>query len=146
MLLFPQGNHLREHVMENLIIEATRSTPLVHFEADKRILTIHGESYPENAAKFYQPIYDWISRYFNTMADDSSSITTVNLEIIYFNSSSSKALMNLFDLFEDAGMDGKKILINWRYHEENDTAMECGEEFKEEMTNVEFNLIEIAED
>jgi len=132
--------------MENLIIEATRSTPLVHFDADKRILAMSGESYPENAAKFYQPIYDWICEYFDSMADDTSSITTVNLEIVYFNSSSSKALMNLFDLFEDAGTNGKKFRINWRYHEENDTALECGEEFKEESANVEFNLIEIAED
>jgi hypothetical protein len=146
MLLFPQGDHIGEHVMENLIIEATRSTPLVHFDADRRILTMRGESYPENAARFYQPIYDWISRYFDVMADDTSSITTVNLEIVYFNSSSSKALMNLFDLFEDAGLDGKIIHVNWRYHEENDTAMECGEEFKEELTNVQFDLIEITED
>ncbi len=73
-------------------------------------------------------------------------VTTIDMEIIYFNSSSSKALMNLFDLFEEAAQSGKQIQINWRYHEENDTALECGEEFKEDLEAVEFNLVKISED
>ncbi len=38
--------------MENLIIEATKSTPAVHFDAENHVFSIKGESYPENTAKF----------------------------------------------------------------------------------------------
>ena len=36
---------------------------------------------------------------------------------------------------------GTPISVNWRYHEENDTAMECGEEFKEETERITFNMV-----
>ena len=69
--------------------------------------------------------------------------TQLNLEIIYLNSSSSKILLNLFDMLDDAARRGQEIVINWRYHEESETALECGEEFAEELTTAKFNLVMI---
>ena len=128
--------------MESLAIEATKSSPHIHFDAENHILEIKGESYPENAAKFYTPIFSWLEAYIEELEDN---VATVNLEINYINSSSSKILMNFFDMLEEAVETGKKILVNWHYHEDNDTALECGEEFQEDLNRLQFNLVKIVD-
>ena len=63
--------------------------------ADEGLIEIRGKSYPENTFEFYAPMMDWVREYFETSAQD---VTTVNLEITYFNSSSSKLFFDFFDL------------------------------------------------
>ena len=46
--------------MNHLVMEKTVSTPAVDFDPDTCVLRIAGESFPENAAKFYAPILAWI--------------------------------------------------------------------------------------
>jgi hypothetical protein len=124
--------------MENLIIKATKSSPSIHLDAQTRILEIAGESYPENAANFYAPVFEWIDLFFSQMNDTP---VMVNITLHYFNSSSSKVLMDVFDRLESAQTNGTPIIVNWRYHEENDTAIECGEEFKEDIEHIAFNMV-----
>jgi len=129
--------------MESLFIGATKSPPMVRFDADAGLLEIAGKSYPENASKFYTPVFHWINEYLKTV---SPQPIRLNLEIIYLNSSSSKVLLNLLDILDQAAGDGREIVINWRYHEDNETALECGEEFAEEIGNALFNLVKIDND
>ncbi len=127
--------------MDNLLIAASKSTPEVRFDAGANLLEIIGESYPENASKFYAPVFDWLGEYLGRVP--AGTPVVVNLEIIYFNSSSSKALMNIFDLLSQAAADGRQVTVNWRYHTQNESAQECGEEFSEDVEGVVFNLVEI---
>ena len=127
--------------MDNLLIAASQSTPEVRFDAQAHLLEIKGESYPENASKFYAPVFDWLGSYLEQVPSEARVV--VNLEIIYFNSSSSKALMNIFDLFSQAAAAGRQVTVNWRYHAQNESAQECGEEFSEDVEGVVFNLVEI---
>lgn len=128
--------------MEPILFEATKSTPLVKFEASTGTLDIVGESYPENSAKFYAPIFNLVNE---SLGRSETRALTVNIELIYFNSSSSKALMNLFDRLEAAAENGSKITLNWRYHIENETIQEFGEEFQEDFEALEFNLVAITD-
>jgi hypothetical protein len=125
--------------MENLIIEKTTATPEIHFDYASATLALRGESYPENTAEFYAPVFEWVR---NFLSSGNEIAMTVNLEIIYFNSSSSKALMNFFDLLEEAAEAGRKIAVNWIYAAGNEGALEYGEEFKEDLDVLEFNLVE----
>lgn len=127
--------------MDSLLITASKSTPEVRFDAITNLLEIKGESYPENASKFYAPIFDWLAAYLGQVAPETQVV--VNMEIIYFNSSSSKALMNIFDLLAQAAAAGRRVVVNWRYHPQNESALECGEEFSEDVEGVVFNLVEI---
>ncbi|MCB2187057.1 MAG: DUF1987 domain-containing protein [Deltaproteobacteria bacterium] len=129
--------------MDNLNIEATKSTPAVSFDPGCCTLSVKGESYPENAAKFYEPIFHWLRQALEEL--DPAARLLVELEIIYFNSSSSKALMNLFDTLEEAARIGRSVEVNWRYHRENDSAQECGEEFREDLEALVFNLVEYGD-
>ena len=114
--------------MQALIIQATKSTPSVNFDPTTNILCMKGESYPENAAKFFGPIFLWLEEF---LASQDVVQAVVEIELIYFNSSSSKALMNFFELLDNAVSDGRQIEVNWRYQKENETALEAGEEYRE---------------
>jgi hypothetical protein len=129
--------------MENLKLEATKSTPSVFFDAQGGILEIKGRSYPENAAKFFAPIFAWVGAFLHS--PDTSAIT-MTLEIGYLNSSSSKAFLNLFDMLEESAAGGRKVVINWLYHEEDEVALECGEEFKGDLEAAVFNLVKMTEE
>jgi len=129
--------------MENLIIEATKSSPSISLNAETRILTISGESYPENAAKFYASVVDWLH---NFLLQSIPEQVTMNITLHYFNSSSSKVLMDIFEILDNAHAKGTPVTVNWRYHEENDTAIECGEEFKEEIERINFHMVEFSDE
>lgn len=120
--------------MEKLIIEKTKSTPYINLDADTALLQIKGESYPENVTKFYTPVLNWIKEYFKEI--DQS--TTMELEITYFNSSTSKIFMMIFDFLDQKFQNGKDIIVKWRCDIENETAIECGEEFQEDVENLPF--------
>jgi len=118
-------------------IEATKQTPSIHFE--NHSLNIVGESYPENITQFSTPLLIWLDEYLAELKDE---VFTVNIELIYFNSSSSKMLLDFFDRLENEVIkNDKQIIINWIYDVDNDSAQEYGEEFKEDLQAVSFNLV-----
>jgi len=127
--------------MEKLVIEATKYTPEVNFDCEKHLLEIKGKSYPENTSVFYKPVFEWLEKYLQQAGDEEIS---VNMELIYFNSSSSKILMDFCDVLDAAAGNGKTITVNWIYEQDDEDALEFGEEFQEELESVSFNLVEKA--
>lgn len=123
--------------MQPLIIERRKDSPAIHFDPESRILAITGESYPENAASFYEPVFEWIATF---LAQDDERPVTVNLQLVYINSSSSKIILNLLDLLDEAVQRGAVIQVYWRYHAENTTLLECGEEFCEDLEALPFHF------
>lgn len=126
--------------MENLKIEATKYTPEISFDCENHLLEISGESYPENIAEFYAPIFSWMEEYFDQLDDNQPVI--INMELIYFNSSSSKILLDLFEVLEEATGKGKNITVNWIYEEEDEDTLEFGEEFQEDFESLNINLVQ----
>lgn len=125
--------------MENLHIEATKYTPEIKLDADIGLLSFSGKSYPENTFDFYQPILEWVNTYFDQKVQKK---TVIEMDIIYFNSSSSKLFFDFFDILEEAHESGKEIIVRWFYDVENENALEAGEDFKEDFESLDFNLIE----
>ncbi|MEZ5671040.1 MAG: DUF1987 domain-containing protein [Thiotrichaceae bacterium] len=125
--------------MENWHVAATKQTPAVDFDATTHTLVITGESYPENIAEFSTPLFNWLDGYLTELTEQ---IFTLNMELTYFNSSSSKMLLDLFARLEDeVETQQRHIVVNWIYVEENESALEYGEEFKEDLTRLTFNLV-----
>jgi len=124
--------------MKTLTIEASKYTPAIELNAEGNTLSIKGKSYPENTFDFYAPVITWLQEYFE---QEDLAKTTLNMDIIYFNSSSSKLFFDLFDLLEEAQTDGKEIIVNWYYDAENESAEEAGEDFKEDFEAMNFNII-----
>jgi hypothetical protein len=122
--------------MDNIYIEATATSPEIDFRFDQRLLSMKGESYPENAAAFYAPIVEQLRNFLATQ--EQASITT-NIALAYFNSSSTKMLFSIFDALDQAAQAGNRIEVNWYHDEEDETIFEFGEELKADFTSIVFN-------
>lgn len=128
--------------MEKLYIEETKGTPKIDFDPETNILLMKGQSYPENAFKFYEDIFKWVDEYLNII--EGEVLVEIKFNLPYINTSSSKCIMMLLDKLQNAFDSGKNIAVNWYYDEENDSELECAEEFREDVT-IPFNLIPVAE-
>lgn len=122
--------------MDNLYIEKTKSTPEINFNSQTHTLTMNGESYPENTVLFYEPIMQWLEEFITSATQD----IVFNVELTYFNSSSSKVLMDIFELLDENVNANRKITVNWLYDEEDESMEEYGEEFAEDVENITFNI------
>ncbi|MBF0182062.1 MAG: DUF1987 domain-containing protein [Magnetococcales bacterium] len=125
--------------MEKLLIEPTRSSPRIRFDGQAHLLEVTGESYPEDAAMFYRPVFEWLTRYLEGLA--AGVEVRVKLDVNYFNSSTSKIFMDLFELLDDHVRAGKTIVAEWISHEENDMGIEFGEEFQECVTDLPIHVV-----
>jgi len=67
----------------------------------------------------------------------------VVIELYYFNSSSAKFLFDFFEYLEETAEAGRNILVQWCYREEDDTMMEAGEDFQEDMEHCTYELVAI---
>ena len=124
--------------METLIIENTQSTPYIYFDKTTNVLIVKGESFPENSAKFYAQVLEWLKEYIVTL--DTEKVT-MQFEIVYFNSSTSKVFMTILDMLQAAVENEKDISVLWLCDAENETAIECGEEFKEDLDRLPFDIV-----
>lgn len=127
--------------MEPIKHAATERTPQIDFDFPAHRLHMSGESYPEDAAAFFGPLLQALREYLN---DPLETPLLFTLELLYFNSSSAKALMNMFQMLEDAAVRGREITIVWRYHSDDDTMEEFGEDFAEDFTHARFELCSLS--
>lgn len=108
--------------MENIIIPGVdRETPSINFDFSIGVLTIGEESLPHNPKDFYDPIIENIKEYLST----APKKVVFEMKMIYFNTASSKKLMDIFDLF--LGYKKGKVLVRWYYSDKE--MKEEGEEF-----------------
>ncbi|MEO5348468.1 MAG: DUF1987 domain-containing protein [Magnetococcus sp. YQC-3] len=126
--------------MERLRKEKTESTPFIQLDADTHLLEIRGESIPENTFEFYADVIEWIEKY---LQETKTPLITVEIELSYFNSSSSKMIMDLLDLLDANVRDDRVIKVRWMYDVDNDMAEEHGEGFSEELEHVTFEMTPI---
>ena len=124
--------------MDSLFIAAMERSPLVDFNFDAGQLRLAGESYPEDASLVFGPIFAAFETYF---AQPIAVDINFDIELIYFNSSSAKALMNMFKCLEQAAERGSRIVVNWHFDAEDETMQEFGEDFREDLTHLTFNLV-----
>lgn len=124
--------------MENMFFEATKYTPEITLDADGKLISLKGKSYPENTFDFYEPIVAWLKNYFAKPKDGVSIV----FDISYFNSSSSKLFFDIFDIFEEAVQNGNTLSIKWIYDIDNESAQEAGEDFKDDFESLDFELVE----
>lgn len=116
--------------MNDLNVSGTQSSPSVVADSTAGQLEMRGDSYPENSFEFFAPVIRWVEEYL----EDSDKPLRLELYLLYLNTSSVKAMMDIFDLLEDAHKNSRKVSVNWYYDSENDRIAELAEEFKEDCT------------
>jgi hypothetical protein len=125
--------------MENLNIEGSAKTPTVEFKTAGSLL-IKGRSIPENSIEFYKPLIDWIGEYGGA----PQGKTEVNIQWEYFNTSSSKCILDVFKKLEAIHKAKNEVEVNWYYEEDDEDMLEAGEDY-ESIIRVPFKMIEIVE-
>ena len=127
--------------MSNLLLEGTPKTPTVNFNAEAGVLELKGRSIPENSIEFYKPIFDWVENYRASPKTE----TQVNVVLEYFNTSSSKCILDFFKKLENLNSGGKtKVVINWHYEEDDEDMLEAGEDYQA-IISVPFKMVSIEE-
>jgi hypothetical protein len=126
--------------MEPIVIEGTQKTPTINFDAEKSTIEIKGRSIPENSIDFYKPLIEWLEEY----AKEAGNKTIVNVQLEYFNTSSSKCILDVFKKLEAINkMPKNEVVINWYYEEDDEDMLEAGEDY-ESIIRVPFKMIEVV--
>jgi hypothetical protein len=117
--------------------EQTSKTPLIQFDPSSGSFDLKGKSIPENSVLFYKPLFEWLDQYMASPAPR----TVLNIQLDYFNTSSSKCVVDLFKKLEQIPKSGKgSAEINWMYDEADEDMQEAGEDYKS-IIKIPFNLV-----
>lgn len=119
--------------MTNINLEGTEDTPKIILDATNNIYEISGRSLPEDCAQFYKPILDWLDGF-----NPTSKVNFV-FKLDYFNTASSKLILDILNRLEKIKNKGKDVTILWCFSEDDEDMQEAGEEFSE-LVEVPFEL------
>lgn len=123
--------------MDTFRLESTPRTPLVNLNPESGVFEMKGKSIPENSTVFYKAMFDWLNAYLEQPAGK----TVLNIQMDYFNTSSSKSVVDFFKKLESLHKSGKgEVEINWLHNEEDEDMQEAGEDYKS-IIKVPFNII-----
>ncbi|MCO5260070.1 MAG: DUF1987 domain-containing protein [Crocinitomicaceae bacterium] len=124
---------------KNFAVEGTPKTPEVNLDGNSGVVLLRGRSIPENSIDFFQPIYSWIDKY----SDNPNPTTTLQIRLEYFNTSSSKCILDLFRKFEK--INGKsKVVVEWYFETDDEDMEEAGEDYQA-IVELPFTMIEVEE-
>lgn len=113
--------------MDSIKLKGTDDTPSVILDKENGIFEIAGRSLPEDVNAFYEPILDWLADY----AESPNSETVVTFKLVYFNTASSKLILDILLKFEEISESGSEVLIKWYFPEDDEDMEEAGEEYSE---------------
>jgi len=122
--------------MEILHILATEDIPEIILDKEKEVFEISGRSLPEDINSFYQPVINWIQGYIRT----PNPVTIFKFRFSYFNTASSKIILDILTMFEVMNEEGHNVVIRWYYQKDDEDMLEAGEEFAA-MVDVPFELV-----
>lgn len=125
--------------MQDLHIPASNETPEISFAFSRHCLSMHGESYPENAMSFYGPIRSSLQNYLETLPADGC--VSVDIGLRYFNSSSTKLIRALIGMLDHTASNGPSISVDWLHDEDDDMMLEFGIDLKEEHRSLKFTTV-----
>lgn len=122
--------------MEALRKDPTDDCPLVVFDKDSGKLELSGKSLPEDVISFYEPLLDWLKEYKSSPLDK----TIFDFKLVYFNTASSKLLLDILMILEEIKEEGKDVLVRWHSLSNDEDMQEAGEEYAD-MVELEFEYL-----
>jgi len=126
-----------EKTKTKVVIDPTSVTPYVVIDPEEDLFEIKGRSSPEVSINFYTPIYEYLESYEVT---SSIGDFTANFALEYFNTSSTKCLLGILKRLAKIEDQGKKVIINWYYEDDDEDVLEIGEDLSY-FVDLEFNFL-----
>jgi hypothetical protein len=116
--------------MENIIKSSIPDMPYfpsVNFNYETGVCEISGESYMEDTYKFYTPLINWMRQY---IAKDRP--ITFNFKLTYFNTSSSRIILDILGILKEYKLKGGLVEVNWFYRTSDPDMVEEIDDFQRE--------------
>ncbi|MCC5813897.1 MAG: DUF1987 domain-containing protein [Leptospira sp.] len=110
--------------MDRIEIKGTKVSPEVLLDPSSGVAEISGESYPENSVSFYAPLMEWLEGMI-----ESKKPIEFSFKLDYFNTSSSKCIIDIVNKLDKYHGEGGKASVKWYYDEEDEDMLEAGEDF-----------------
>jgi len=126
--------------LEDVKINKTERTPDVTLDHEKGYIELRGRSLPMNSMAFFEPIHHWLKDYSKT----PRKVTTVNIMLDYFDTSSSKHIYNIFSQLRAVNEQGNHITVNWHFENGDEEMEETGKDY-ENLFQMSFNFVEVDE-
>ena len=123
--------------MENYYKASTTKSPEIHFNMDGTF-KISGNSYMEDPEKFYFDVTKWLKLFL----DQNSSHVSLNVCLVYINTSSTKAILNLLNLINTVAKSDLKVV--WEYQIDDEEMLEIGEDLQK-LTKKTFTFKELPD-
>jgi hypothetical protein len=99
--------------MEDLKIKGEKNIfyiPNVNFSAETGICELDGESYLENTFEFYASLLKWLEDYMVLV----NKPLTFNFSLSYFNTSSSRSILDILNTLKRYEEQGGNVTVNWK--------------------------------
>lgn len=115
--------------MQNIHIQRSPDNPdkpEVKFDAETGVCEIIGESYMESTYTFYLPLMNWIEEYIKAVGKKIQ----LNIKLIYFNTSATKCLLDIFEILKKYENEGGHVEVNWYYDQEDPDMIHEVEDFE----------------
>jgi len=122
--------------MEALKITETEDSPKVTLDLDANIMELEGRSLPEDVNTFYEPVLSWLEEYSKSPLEN----TVFTFKLTYFNTASSKVILDILTQFEEMIEEGHQVLVRWHFPDEDEDMQEAGEEYAD-MVDVPFEMV-----
>ncbi len=124
------------YVLLPVDIKATARTPEVKFDLLNNSLSISGQSNPEDAIAFYQPLLLWVDNYIAS----KPAMTELNVKLDFFNTPSSRMILDIFKKMKALNETENALVINWYYLEDDEDLEEAGNSYSY-ILGLKFNMI-----
>lgn len=124
--------------MQDLYIPGERDKPEIDFKYSRHHLALRGESFPENALAFYGPVVASLTAY---LAATEGETIEVDMALRYFNSSSTKILLNLFRMLDQATARGNRVVLRWHHDPEDDMILEFGNDIAADFVALDYRAV-----
>jgi hypothetical protein len=112
--------------MEALRIEKTDDSPEVILDQEGNFFEISGKSLPEDVVQFYQPVLDWLDEY----RKKPKPFTRFHFKLSYFNTASSKLILDILLILEEMKEEGNGVLVKWISLASDEDMQEAGREYQ----------------
>ena len=114
--------------MENILIDGHHGeffVPKVNFNAEMGICELAGESYLEETRDFYANLVTWLKQY----DAEKESPLTFNIKLTYFNTSSSRCILDILNQLKEMSDNDRVVNVNWYFQEDDEDMQEEVEDF-----------------
>ena len=101
------------------------------YNEDEGLLKISGSSHYENAVEFYKPILDLLKTQIQKYPNKK---ITLEFCLEYYNTSSSRRFLEMFDILENHHKNGGEAEVKWYHEPEDIDTLESGLDYASEFS------------